>query len=83
MVKNIKIAAAHKSGAVKYFTEGSGKLTIDKQKGAKMQDESKKTHEVSDEINASKSYFEIVDYLMKYTLLPRMVIVMIYHYLVN
>ena len=58
----------------KYFTEVSGKLTIDKQKGAKMQDESKKTHEVSEEINASKSYFEIVDYLMKYTLLPRMVI---------
>ena len=58
----------------KYFTEGTGKLTIDKQKGAKMQDESKKTHEVSEEINSSKSYFEIVDYLMKYTLLPRMVI---------
>lgn len=59
---------------IKFFTEGSGKLTIDKQKGAKMQDEIKKIHQVSEEINASKSYFEIVDYLMKYTLLPRMVL---------
>ena len=31
----------------KYFTEGTEKITIDKQKGAKMQDESKKIHEVS------------------------------------
>lgn len=58
----------------KYFIEGTGKLVIDKEKGARMKDETNKTHEVSDEVNTSKSYFEIVDYLMKYTLLPRMVI---------
>ena len=58
----------------KYFIEGTGKLAIDKQKGANMHDETKKIHGVSEEINSSKSYFEIVDYLMKYTLLPRMVI---------
>lgn len=58
----------------KHYIEASADLEINKQKGAKMKNETKYTHEVSEEISVSKSYIEIVDYLMKYTLLPRLVI---------
>ncbi|MDY3959835.1 DEAD/DEAH box helicase family protein [Romboutsia timonensis] len=58
----------------KQLIEANANLEINKQKGAKMNNETKYTHEVSEEISVSKSYIEIVDYLMKYTLLPRMVI---------
>lgn len=58
----------------KQYIQANADLDINKQKGAKMKNETKYTHEVLEEISVSKSYIEIVDYLMKYTLLPRMVI---------
>lgn len=66
---NLKI---HKKS--KQYIQANADLDINKQKGAKMKNETKYTHEVLEEISVSKSYIEIVDYLMKYTLLPRMVI---------